>query len=193
MRILIDLDDVLNDLARAILFWNNRIHNTNYKYEEISRFTWLPDTFGPQVWLPLLTHDFWQDLDYDSEGFEFINWAKEREYEIYIVSSSFVNKMLGIKLDDLLDEAYSFSYHNCVANPIHSEDIIICQNKYLIQGDVLIDDNPDNLSKFPGEKVLFAQPWNKDVKDYIRTDSWESIKTIIQRLAKTKEIELKNQ
>lgn len=193
MRILIDLDDVLNDLARAILFWNNRIHNTNYKYEEISRFTWLPDTFGPQVWLPLLTHDFWQDMDYDSEGFEFINWARERNHEIYIVSSSFVNKMLGIKLDDLLDEAYSFSCHNCVANPVHSEDIIICQNKYLIQGDVLIDDNPDNLSKFPGEKVLFAQPWNKDVKDYIRTDSWENIKTIIQRLAKTKEIELKNQ
>lgn len=193
MRILIDLDDVLNDLARAILFWNNRIHNTNYKYEEISRFTWLPDTFGPQVWLPLLTHDFWQDLDYDSEGFKFINWAKERNHEVYIVSSSFVNKMLGIKLDDLLDEAYSFSYHNCVTNPVHSEDIIICQNKYLIQGDILIDDNPDNLSKFPGEKVLFAQPWNKDVKDCIRIDSWEGIKTIIQRLAKTKEIELKNQ
>lgn len=186
MRILIDLDDVLNDLTRTTLFWNNHIHNTNYKYEEISRFTWLPDTFGPQVWLPLLTHDFWEDLDYDSEGFEFINWAKEKNHEVYIVSSSFVNKMLGIKLDDLLDKAYSFSCQNCVANPIHSEDIIICQHKHLIQGNILIDDNPDNFQYFEGERILFAQPWNESKKEYYknyRTNNWENIKKIIEEEA----------
>lgn len=186
MRILIDLDDVLNDLARATLFWNNHVHSTNYKYEEITKFTWLPDTFGPQVWLPLLTHDFWEDLDYSQNGFEFINWARKREHEVYIVSASFVNSMLGVKLDNFLKAAYSYSYNNYDTNPVSPEDIIICQNKYLIQGDILIDDNPDNLSKFPGEKILFTQPWNKDVKDYIRTDSWAHIKTIIQRLSKDK-------
>ena len=62
---------------------------------------------------------------------------------------------------------------------LDESNIIITRHKELIKGDVLIDDNMNNLHKFRGNRICYAQPWNKD---YVgaRTNDWDMIDKYIE-------------
>lgn len=45
--------------------------------------------------------------------------------------------------------------------------IIFTGEKYMVKADVLIDDNPENVKKFPGQGVLFTN-WEDLVRDYTK-------------------------
>jgi len=59
------------------------------------------------------------------------------------------------------------------------EDIIFCERKELIRGDVFIDDKTENVKNWvnanPRELgIVFTQPWNRDAYDFHRMN-WEQI------------------
>jgi len=43
---------------------------------------------------------------------------------------------------------------------ISNPEIIVCKDKSLLRGFGLIDDRPENLDGFIGERFLISQPWN---------------------------------
>jgi 5'(3')-deoxyribonucleotidase len=54
--------------------------------------------------------------------------------------------------------------------------IVHTRHKYLISGDMLVDDNPENLAQFPGAAVLWARPWNEGARGaWVRTDDWQHV------------------
>ena len=52
---------------------------------------------------------------------------------------------------------------------------ILCGHKFILRGDLLIDDRIYNLEKFEGETILFSSPHNEHVIGFDRVDNWESI------------------
>jgi 5'(3')-deoxyribonucleotidase len=54
------------------------------------------------------------------------------------------------------------------------------KNKYIVQGSVILDDNPENIKYFDGEKIIYTKPWNEDASGYTRADNWKQVKEILQ-------------
>jgi len=54
------------------------------------------------------------------------------------------------------------------------ERIEFTDRKDLVPGDVLIDDDPENLVRFPGRRILLDQPWNRGA-DLPRVYSYNEI------------------
>lgn len=59
-----------------------------------------------------------------------------------------------------------------------SERMIITKDKTMVVGDYLVDDKPKISGRFkPGWKhVMFSQPYNKDIDNGLRLDSWANWK-----------------
>lgn len=189
MRILIDLDDVLNDFASCLLFYNNRIHQTYHSISEIDRWDWWKDAYGKEWAYPLKTIEFWEDIDHDWVGFDFIVNMLDKGHEVKIVSASNYSQMLGFKINALLTSfskymygASRVNYEPLISPTLCDEDIIICHDKSLIRGDILIDDNPNNLHDFPGVSITFAKPWNQQDLTFFRSNDWTDIEEYIDGL-----------
>ena len=60
---------------------------------------------------------------------------------------------------------------------------IFIQNKYLLRGDLLIDDKPEHITNWKGAfAVVYAKPWNIQLDDnenegtkWIRLENWHQI------------------
>ena len=63
---------------------------------------------------------------------------------------------------------------------INERNIVIAQDKSIIQGDAMIDDCIDNLCSFDGVCVCYKQPWNQDYTGAFRFNEWDLINDIIQ-------------
>lgn len=74
------------------------------------------------------------------------------------------------------------------------ENIIISYEKQYIKGDVLLDDNPNNLIGGDYFKLLFTTPENKDFDetktDIIRVDNWKQAQYVIENVMIFKECKI---
>ena len=64
-------------------------------------------------------------------------------------------------------------------------DVVICHDKSLLYGDVLVDDHAGNLETFRGKaKILFDQPHNRSLveKGFVRLYGWHDVVNYILRL-----------
>jgi 5'(3')-deoxyribonucleotidase len=51
----------------------------------------------------------------------------------------------------------------------------MCGHKFILRGDLLIDDRTYNLEKFVGDTLLFTTPHNAIENGYTRVNSWKEI------------------
>jgi len=65
-----------------------------------------------------------------------------------------------------LDEHFPF---------IHWRNRILCGNKHILNGDVLIDDRNHNLENFQGRPLLFTSPHNINTNGFERVNSWDEV------------------
>jgi len=52
---------------------------------------------------------------------------------------------------------------------------IMCGHKFILKGDLLIDDRTYNLEKFEGDTLLFNSPHNINDTGFTRVSSWLEI------------------
>ena len=136
MRILIDIDDTISNFGETLIKWLNKTHNTNYKKEDIINWEWFRDNFD-NPWQPTEYKSFWKQIKIDKNAINFIEKLVEEGHEIYLVSASFPSDTLGYKIRKTLS--------NFNENLINKNNVIVCYNKGMIQGDVRIDDGFHNL------------------------------------------------
>lgn len=55
---------------------------------------------------------------------------------------------------------------------VRMKDYIEINDKSLLRGDVIIDDNPDNVLSFDGLAIMFSQPWNENVNYAYHPVGW---------------------
>lgn len=166
--ILVDLDDVLNTFNSASTGWV-KLYNDKYGDKHIEKYGTLLQTEHIVDWdlhkFTLPGVDVFKEFIYKKHIFKKNNffrsvgiqpYAQEvtRElsnyFDIYVVSASHFTTV-----PDKAEWLLEYFPH------IPVKQFIPCYNKYMIRGDILIDDKFDNLINFDGKRVLFDRPWNR--------------------------------
>lgn len=176
IRIAIDFDSTLfPTLEKVIEIFNSRC-NTNLDVAQITTYN-LHECMESHVADALL------DLFCDKEVYDNLQPYKgsvkaiktliERGHEVYIATATSV-KNLEWK-EQLLQQYFPF---------IPKNNLIRIHDKYLLNVDVLIEDNMDNLIHIFADRVCFDQPWNQNKeKDFaysiIRIHHWGEIINVI--------------
>ena len=177
MTILIDLDSTLTNFAEILLKWLKQdahlldtTTNLPFTYEDIVSYNWFEENFD-NPWWPTELKSFWFEVRVNEDAVDKILKWREQGHQVFIVTASHFNNMLGYKILSTLSDFPE--------DTLDESDIIITRHKEIIKGDILIDDNMNNLHGFRGNRICYAQPWNKD---YVgaRTNDWDMIDKYIE-------------
>lgn len=174
MTILVDIDSTITNFGETLLLANNQLHNTNYRYIDITSYDWFDRTFM-NPWKPTEYQCFWNAVEVNPAAVTTIERWIRQGHQVYLCTASHFNDMLGYKIKRTL-EAF---------NPeiINERNVIVAQDKTSIKGDVMIDDCIDNLENFNKIKICYAQPWNTNYNGFFRLNDWSKIDEIIQSYA----------
>lgn len=183
MTILVDLDNTISNLAHVLLYTLNERYGTTYKYEDITSYEWFDTTFD-DPWQVAEEKGFWNKVSISDSAVRVIERLAKSGHQIYIVTASWIKPTLCDKITTTLA--------HFDPSIINSDNIIITRNKFLIDGDCLIDDCLDNFvrfgsgTKYPGSsieryEICIAQPWNENLhgKKCVRVGSWNEIEKLL--------------
>ncbi len=168
MIIFVDMDEVVADTYGA--------HITHYNddYQENLR---LQDCIGGEVWQSVpeqrqesvrnhaWKNGFFRTLDPIKDSQDVLKELSKKN-EVYIASAAmqFPNSLR--EKSEWLDEYFPF---------IHWRNRILCGDKHILKGDVLIDDRAYNLKHFDGRAILFGSPHNINQNGFERAESWKEL------------------
>ena len=168
MTIFVDMDDVLADT------YGKHIELYNKEYQEqlcLSEIThgevWqnVPEIHQTSIQKHVLTPGFFRELNPIKDS-QHVMEALFNKHEVYIATAStqFPNSL--IEKSDWLDEYFPF---------INWQHRIMCGHKFILRGDLLIDDRAYNLEMFDGDTFLFSSPHNIYEERFTRVSSWIEI------------------
>jgi 5'(3')-deoxyribonucleotidase len=174
----LDFDGTINCMLDTWLEWLNRKHSMHISVEDIKEWElakYYPTLTKTELFEPLNTPEFWDEVKFQKDAVEVIEKLIQDGHEIYIITSSHYIT-LPYKLKRCLFKHLPF---------LHKENIIITYNKSLIKCGILLDDAAHNLADFPGIKVVFDAPYNRetDVADF-RVDSWKEFYELVVQITK---------
>jgi len=162
LRILLDMDGVLCNMLPVLLQRLNEKYNTTVAVEDICEWDihkFFPELTAEQVYAPFAEPGFF-NLDFEPvEGaLEGVSTLKDLGHEIVIVTSCGAGK--------LRDKELWFKRVFGKAMSVKDVKFVGTRHKYLVQGDVLVDDHVDNLEAYKqhhpeAETICFDHPYNK--------------------------------
>ena len=168
MTLFVDMDEVIADAYYAHIEHYNREFG-----EQLS----LADCYGKEVW-QCVPEDrqqsvrkhasrigFFRDLNPIKDSQEVLR-ELETKFELYIASAAmqFPNSLK--EKSDWLDLYFPF---------IPWQNRILCGDKHILKGDILIDDRSYNLQRFEGRSILFTSPHNVHSNGFERAENWRSV------------------
>lgn len=183
--LLIDIDGVVADLTGHILNKINQKHDTNYNNSHI--VSWAFHSKHSSIFKDeehrLMANELFEssglvaDLPFIDGALNALNaLQKTNRYKMVWATAPYEKAPSWV-----FDRMNWFQKHLFQISPYY----VFAQNKELIDGDILIDDKPENILSFVNEKpdiregLLFTQPWNKDTTEqhwkYNRVKSWDEI------------------
>lgn len=152
LRVLCDADDTLENLVEP---WVNAVNYkfcANVKWNDITEWDmakFFPTLSREQVYSPIYEDGFWNSIIPMPGAVKFINSILADGHEFYIVTATNY-QTCGSKIKKLLEMFKMLKWEN----------FIISSNKQMVNGDILIDDAPQNLIGGTYHKVLFDRPHN---------------------------------
>lgn len=173
MRIVVDVDDVVNNMSDVLLPILNYRYHTNYIKSDITYWTWYGLHFS-NPWKPLDEQHFWDVVEINPVAVQVLQDLVKDGHDVKLVTASMFHTMLPYKIERTL-AAFDSSI-------INERNVIVAQDKMAVKADVRIDDNPHNLCT-SDHAILFAQPWNSpnDACD-IRTNNWYIIEHYLRSI-----------
>jgi 5'(3')-deoxyribonucleotidase len=168
MTIFVDMDEVMADAFNAHIALYNQEFNAQLTKEDCNgREVWQCVPKAHQQSIKGHTHrvGFFRDLQVIPNSQEVLRELNQK-YEVYIASAAmeFPNSLR--EKSDWLDLHFPF---------IPWQQRILCGHKYILKGDVLIDDRSRNLHTFEGRPIIFTSPHNVHTKDFERAENWLEI------------------
>ena len=173
IKILIDVDDTIEDLIPAWVRWLNDHHNTYVDPDNIDCweiYKHFPTLSVSQVYEPLYIDEFWETVKPKADAVNYVYQLFEDEYDLYLCTNSNL-ETIKRKKEHIIDTYF----------PYLKDKIIIIQNKQMLKANFLIDDNPKNLLGGEYLKILFSCCHNKNLSEedkrnmYLITNSWKTI------------------
>ncbi|MGP1991094.1 5' nucleotidase, NT5C type [Zobellia laminariae] len=165
MVIFVDMDEVIADTYGEHI----EIYNKDYN-EQLT----LDFFHGSEVWhkVPVdrqqsvrdhaRNRGFFRNLKPIADAQAVLKELSEK-HEVYIASAAMQFPNSLEEKSEWLDEYFSF---------ILWQNRILCGNKHILRGDVLIDDRSYNLETFEGRSLLFTSPHNVNSTGFERVNNW---------------------
>jgi 5'(3')-deoxyribonucleotidase len=164
MRIFLDMDGVLADLLASWLPYLNEITGKNLEDKDVNMWG-LEDVYDipfSKIRKPLHRPGFWEGLPPYPGAADFVETLDGMGHDVYIATTPFPSDVCAWGKKMWLEEHMPFLPYS---------RLILIHDKHLLQGDMLVDDKPENLVAFRGHRVLFNRPWNKTLNTGIM-ESW---------------------
>ncbi|WP_421811649.1 5' nucleotidase, NT5C type [Flagellimonas sp.] len=168
MTIFVDMDEVIADAYHAHLDIYNQEFNAQIKVDACyGKEFWQVVPEAHQQSIKEHTHrdGFFAGLKV-IEGSQEVLKELNKKHDVYIASAAMEFPQSLREKSDWLDEFFPF---------IPWQNRILCGNKHVLKGDVLIDDRSKNLGPFDGRSIMFTSPHNTEVTAFERANSWKDI------------------
>lgn len=184
MKILLDFDEVINTMTHHWVNTLNCVYGTSVNFDDVNEWDMhkaFPTLTEDEIYNPLHLQTFWNGVEIMPGAREGIQTLLTQGHEIYIVTSAHPDTIKW-KAEWLQRELPEIPWSN----------VIVANNKSLIEGDILVDDGLHNLYEGSYIKVLFDKPWNRNVDKSKLTDiihrvhNWDEIIKLIEELNKIK-------
>ena len=180
IRILVDMDDVIENLSVAWIDFLNRKYGTSVDRESVRDWDMMlsfPTIPESELYGALEEEALWNTVTPKKDASKYLKRLRDDGHEIYIVTTSGY-KTVRVKMEKVLFKYFPW---------ISWDQVIITSNKQIIKGDILVDDAPHNLIGGEYTKILFDMPYNRNFKaeehGVIRVYSWEQVYEIIYAMA----------
>ena len=168
MILFVDMDEVMADTYNAHIEHYNAAFNANLTIEECMGhevYQKVPEERQKSIWQHYYKEGFFRGLRPMNDSIRVLQ-ELQKKHDVFIASAAmqFPNSLL--EKHQWLDEHFPF---------IHWRNRILCGDKHILKGDLLIDDRSHNLEKFHGESLLFTSPHNIHTKQFKRVNNWNEI------------------
>ncbi len=168
MTLFVDMDEVLADTYGAHLELYKEKHGVDLNLVDCQgKEAWesVPEEHSKEIRNHAWEVGFFRNLKL-IEGSQEVMAELHRKHEVYIASAAmqFPNSLK--EKSDWLDEFFPF---------IPWQNRILCGHKFILKGDILIDDRTYNLKHFDGRTILFTSPHNVNDNGFERANSWSEI------------------
>jgi 5'(3')-deoxyribonucleotidase len=164
LRIILDIDDVCADLVTVWLNIYNVEHEDNLKREDIT--DWDIGSFTK------IGKKFYDYLDQDFNLYWRMNPIKDALWGVETLRK-LNHEIIFCTVYDYYNRKWDWLNRNRFTN--NPDEYVVAHNKNLIKGDLIIDDNWNNFSKYDGEKFLFDAPWNQQYSTIYRVKDWNEL------------------
>lgn len=177
IKILIDMDDTLEDLLESWVAELNKMYGTNVNHEDID--DWDIGLFFPtltrfQIFEPLFTCDFWDSVKPKEDAVKYVKKLKDDGFQVYVCTNTNY-KTLKDKMDKVLFKYFDFLSWN---------DVIVTTNKQMVDADFLIDDGVHNMLGGKYKGILMDAPHNRkfNEREYniFRAKNWQEVYAYIK-------------
>lgn len=169
-RVVVDLDEVCCDLLTKWLGCYNIDHNTAWTQSDLLTYD-MDLTIGNNIYDYLELPGFYRDLMPLNGCRDTLTWAATH-FELVIATS----RAASAHEDTVawIDEQLPM---------IDPDNVVFARNKYLIDGDVLIDDCPRHITAWRGVPLVFGHlPYNRDLPDFIHVPNWTEVRKLLLTL-----------
>lgn len=189
--ILLDMDDTLCDLTTPCIELLNKKHRASITKED--RYLWhmehslikkVPELTSSNVWDSLNTPGLFRNLSMMPGAKKSLKEMRDLGWRIVIVTSL---PSVQHNPGQVVQEKYEWIDEN-LSGLIAPRDLIFTNEKYLIQGDVLIDDADHNLTLFQGPTIAFDQPWNRTTRSTSRVMNWTEVVDTCKKIFSLKSV-----
>ena len=168
MVIFVDMDEVIADAYQAHIDIYNKEFGAEIRAEEcLGKEFWqcVPEAHQQSIRNHTRRDGFFKDLKL-IEGSQEVLEALSQKHDVYIASAAMEFPQSLREKSDWLDEFFPF---------IPWQNRILCGNKHVLKGDILIDDRSKNLEPFDGRSIMFTSPHNTHVNSFERAHTWQDI------------------
>lgn len=179
MRILVDMDDTIEQLLDAWVSRANEKFGRDVSLDEITGWNVAAPYSGltrEDIYGVTYEPGFWSGVKPMPGAAEALKHFMDEGHEVYIVTATEIEHVEE-KMKGLLFRYFPFLSWN---------QVIITGRKQLIRGDVLIDDGIHNLEGGEYRKILFTAPHNRfydaEANGMTRVNTWEEVVEIIDRM-----------
>jgi 5'(3')-deoxyribonucleotidase len=170
-----DQDQVLANLNKKWLACYNEDYNDNLTIEDLKYWDMTKNVkpeCGARIFEYLHKHKFYRDLEVMEGAIEAVEKLSHK-YDIAVATDAMFSRMSFKSKYDWILEHFS-----CIS----SRNIMLIGSKKYVWADFLVDDNPENLYDYMGNKpygyahgVLFDAPYNQENVYFPRMHNFDEI------------------
>lgn len=176
LTILIDIDDTIEYLCATWVEWLDKKYNLDVKYDDITEWNmrvFFPSLTEDQIYEPLHTDSFWGMIKPIPDAIPYVKKLIDDGHNVYLCTSTDYRNVKP-KFELIIKRYFPY---------INWNQVIVAQNKQMINADILVDDGVHNLIGGNYFGILFTAPHNKscntDLHGLARANNWQEVYNII--------------